>query len=70
MRKDTRSIKGMEAALRWDISREEEKAKQAASRKELGNVGSRSRDRQDMLDYMQSKAELEHGLQEPGPSVT
>lgn len=50
MKKDTRSIKGMEAALRWDIAREEEKAKQAAKRK-------------DMLDDMAAKAELEHGLQ-------
>lgn len=51
MKKDTRSIKGMEAALRWDIAREEEKAKQAEQRK-------------DMLDHMQAKAELEHGLQQ------
>lgn len=51
LRKDTRSMKGMEAAIRWEMAREEEKCRAKETKK-------------DCLEYMQARQELESGLNE------
>eukprot|EP00439_Symbiodinium_sp_Y106_P055069 s393_g7.t1 len=51
LRKDTRSMKGLEASIRWEMAREEEKCKA----KEIKKAS---------LEYMQARQELESGLNE------
>jgi len=56
LKKDTRAIKGMEASIRWDMVREEEKTKEKMKKK-------------DASEYMSARQEMEQGLQEMAQNV-